>query len=503
MSVKEVRLEMISLQEKSQIIGLHIKGKSNRKIAKELGLSRDTVNKYVAEYDKLQSELLAADPDDGEAVRDATERIVAEPKYDSSKRRARKWTPAMDLRLDEILAAEAYKRKVLGWDKQMMTRRQIHAQMRAEGFDIGLTTVQNKVREKLEGSKEAYIAQEYAYGDRFEYDFGEVHLVIAGTMRKLYMAVMAMPASGGRFALLYESQGKDVFEDSQVRFFEHVGGCFREGVYDNMRNVVKRFIGPSEKELNEDLLKLAAYYGFAVNVTNCYAGNEKGTVESAVKALRREAFATAWEFGSVAEAQAHLDAVLAELNAATEMGAEMAALTPRRPPYETADVRTGASVNKYSCVAYDNAQYSVPDGLVGKKVDVKAYPAEIRIVYRDREVARHERTYEKGGMRLDIHHYVRTFRRKPGALANSAVLRADARLKGVFDMHYSRNPREFVDVVAANPGAGPGELADVLVAHATCEETPASREAAGRIAACTAAQVGRMAALGREVRRAS
>jgi len=108
---------MISLQEKSQIIGLHIKGKSNRKIAKELGLSRDTVNKYVAEYDKLQAELLAAGPDDGEAVRDATERIVAEPKYDSSGRRARKWTQAMDLRLDEILAAEARKRKVLGWDR--------------------------------------------------------------------------------------------------------------------------------------------------------------------------------------------------------------------------------------------------------------------------------------------------------------------------------------------------------------------------------------------------
>ena len=83
------------------------------------------------------------------------------------------------------------------------------------------------------------------------------------------------------------------------------------------------------------------------------------------------------------------------------------------------------------------------------------------------------------------------------------MLKADARLKGVFDMHYSRNPREFVEVVAANPGAGSGELADVLVAHATCEETPASREAAGRIAACTAAQVGRMAALGKEVRRAS
>ena len=52
-----------------------------------------------------------------------------------------------------------------------------------------------------------------------------------------------------------------------------------------------------------------------------------------------------------------------------------------------------------------------------------------------------------------------------------AALKADPRLKGVFDMHYSRSsPREFAEVVAANPGAGADELADVLIARATCEE---------------------------------
>ncbi len=40
--------------------------------------------------------------------------------------------------------------------------------------------------------------------------------------------------------------------DSHVKFFEMMGGSYREVVYDNMRNVVSKFIGRNEKELNED-----------------------------------------------------------------------------------------------------------------------------------------------------------------------------------------------------------------------------------------------------------
>jgi transposase len=61
-----------------------------------------------------------------------------------------------------------------------------------------------------------------------------------------------------------------------VKFFEMLGGCHREIVYDNMKNVVSKFIGRNEKELNPDLVKMSMYYGFQINVTNCFAGNEKG-----------------------------------------------------------------------------------------------------------------------------------------------------------------------------------------------------------------------------------
>ena len=83
---------------------------------------------------------------------------------------------------------------------------------------------------------------------------------------------------------------------SHVRFFEMLGGCFKEGVYDNMKNVVSRFIGRNEKELNKELIKLSLYYGYSVNVTNCFSGNEKGNVESVVKWIRNKVFALTYVF---------------------------------------------------------------------------------------------------------------------------------------------------------------------------------------------------------------
>ena len=43
---------MIKLNQKQRIILKHIDGMSNRSIASELHMSKDTVNKYVAEYEQ-------------------------------------------------------------------------------------------------------------------------------------------------------------------------------------------------------------------------------------------------------------------------------------------------------------------------------------------------------------------------------------------------------------------------------------------------------------------
>ena len=50
------------LSQKQNIIIKHIEGMSNRGIARELHLSKDTVNKYVAEYGQQKADLLRRDP---------------------------------------------------------------------------------------------------------------------------------------------------------------------------------------------------------------------------------------------------------------------------------------------------------------------------------------------------------------------------------------------------------------------------------------------------------
>ena len=49
---------MMTLMSKSEIINLHIQGKSKVEIASTLDIHRNTVGTYVQEYKRLQSELM-------------------------------------------------------------------------------------------------------------------------------------------------------------------------------------------------------------------------------------------------------------------------------------------------------------------------------------------------------------------------------------------------------------------------------------------------------------
>ncbi len=489
---------MVNLTDKMRIIQMHLSGKSNRGIASEMGLNRKTVDRYVSRYEAAQA-VITADGAPPDAVREAAESISAAPEYAKRNSPPRKWNAEMDEFLDSILASEEEKRKRLRTGKQQLTKTQIHALMLAEGFDIGLTTVCGRINDKRRAAAEAFVAQTYRFGQRFEYDFGEAHLYIGGRFTKAFMAVMTAPASGYRFALPCPHQRFDAFADSQVRFFEHMGGCFEEGVYDNMRNVVAKFTGRGGKLINEGLMSLAAYYGFRVVTTNVRAGNEKGSVENAVKVVRNAAFAARWEFGSLEDAQAHLDAALAELNAGKAVAEERAALTPRRPPYEVADIRPGAAVDKYSCVTVGGSQYSVPDCYVGKKVLVKAYPNEVVCMSGGEVVARHARSLSDGAMVLDVRHYLRTLLRKPGALANSTALAAESELKAVFDEMYRDCPREFASIMLACGDATVEECAAALRQRRAPSPEAGGRHGRDAIAEQALAQIKLIGAVGRSV----
>ena len=432
---------MVEFMDKKNIIMLKEQGLSNREVSRRTGHDRKTVSKYWNEYQQRLNEL----NEPGADVKAIQESLLAQPTYNGTTRGRRKYTEALDTRLNAILKEEERKDRLFGaGHKQKLTNKQIHQKLAGEGFDISGVTINIALAEIRKRNREVFIRQQYELGERLEYDFGEVFLNCGEGVKTYHMAVLSSPGGGFRWLYLYTNQKKAVFMDSHVKFFEMMGGCYQEIVYDNMRNVVSKFIGKNEKELNEELMKMSMYYGFRINVTNCFKGNEKGHVESSVKVLRNQIFADRWSYGSLEDAEQYAHSQLLKMNESSRMEEERKHLLPYRPPLELAAI-CEARVNPSSLISVDTVFYSVPEYLVGKRVIVKKYHNEIRVYAGNELVCKHKRLLGNGKMQIDIYHYLNTLRKKPGAVKNSVALKSIPRLKALFDTYYSQQPRKFIE----------------------------------------------------------
>ena len=437
---------MIDLIEKAKIITLKREGVSTREISRRTGMSRDTVAKYWREFVELNNKLKEI-PELKEEIQDE---MLSKPKSAPRAKKRSKFTPELEKRLHEILNEEKRKDRILGANhKQKLTNTHIWDKLVAEGFDISQPTINNALAEIRSRQKNVYIRQQYDFGDRLEYDFGEVRLDCGDGVKSYHMAVFCAPASKFRWLYLYTNQKKAVFMDSHVQFFAMMGGSWREIVYDNMKNVVTKFIGKNDKELNEDLVKMSMYYGFKINVTNCFSGNEKGSVEKSVDILRSEVFSANWRFLSLEDAREYAESRLNKLNEACKIEEEKVCLLPAFPPLELAAI-CQCRVDKSSLISVDCVKYSVPEHLVGKLVIVKKYHEKICVYADNQPVCVHKRAFGNGRMQIDIMHYLNTLHKKPGAIKNSVALKSVPKLKAIFDKHYSKKPRQFIEIFQGN-----------------------------------------------------
>ena len=453
---------MKNLMDISAMLKLKEKGMSNRAIARTLGVDKKTVNKYWNEY-KANFEKLEKTNNSTEIIK-IQENIVSKPKYNSENRVRRKITPKFLNALELILKDEEHKEKVLGTNKQSLTQKQIYELLKNQGFDVSYSSVVLEMKRIKNSGKECFIRQDYDFGDRLEYDFGEVKLVIDGIVKKYYIAVLSSPAGNFRWCYLYDNSKKDVFLDSHVKFFKMIGGIWKEVVYDNMRNVVSKFIGKNEKELNEDLVKMSIYYGFEINVTNAFSGNEKGYVEGSVKYLRNQIFAKNYKFPTEDAAIEYMESQLIKLNENSNIEEEKKKLKIARPPLELAEIRQ-SFVNKYGFVQIDNNFYSVPEYLVGLTVTSKIYYNKILIYSNNEFVCEHNKLKGEKRISADIRHYLKTLIQKPGALRNSYVLKSNPKLKAIFDKYYINNPKKFIDFIQKNKEKNNEELENILITN--------------------------------------
>ena len=428
-------------------------GYSERRISRKLKINRETVRRYLSEYEKARQNLSNAEKEDEVLI----EELVKVPKYDSSNRDSKKFTDEISQEVDRLIQANEEKCS-RGLHKQVMKKIDILDHLHDLGYDIGYTSVCNHINRKLVQRNEAFIRQVYNPGDVCEFDWGEVKLEIDGKMRTLYMAVFTPAMSNYRYAILFHRQDTASFLQAHVLFFEHVGGVFHTMVYDNMRVVIRRFVGPSEKEPTEALLKLSTYYQFHFRFCNVRRGNEKGHVERNVEFIRRKAFCKKDRFPTLEGSNIHLLSTCSRLNTRFNrdnqgkrpidlLEVEKRALYPVPPRFDCGQMEQ-CKVDKYSVITYATNRYSVPDHLVGKMVDVKVYPENLYCYHENQKICEHERQYSRHGWYINLDHYLYTLNRKPGALAGSqALASAPEDVKHLFDKYFVHCAKDFVELL--------------------------------------------------------
>ena len=98
---------MVDMQTKAKVVMLKNEGFSNREVARQTGINRETISKYWEEYKLKRYELMNS----GESVdeRLIQEELLSAPKYKTGERAKYKYTDEIESRLKEILKSEKRK----------------------------------------------------------------------------------------------------------------------------------------------------------------------------------------------------------------------------------------------------------------------------------------------------------------------------------------------------------------------------------------------------------
>ena len=267
--------------QKNEVIALHKQGNSARCIARKLNIHRNTVNRYIKEFEELMSkiELCSSDIDSSTLQ----EGFFGCNKMKHKKRPNTVFTGKLKERFEEIIKLDKERDIILGPNKQKINAAVVYRKLKAEGYQVGETTIRQYFAEYKKKHPEVFIRQSYAPGQRMEYDFHQIKVLVDNKEKTYHQATISFPFSNHIIGYLFNDETTISVMTSLVDAFEEIGGVPQNIVFDNMSTVVKKIIYKNDKEYTESILKLAAYYGFNIVTCNVAKGNEKGHVENSGK----------------------------------------------------------------------------------------------------------------------------------------------------------------------------------------------------------------------------
>jgi transposase len=365
-----------------------VEGQPARRVAREMGLSRNTVKRYLELAAPVRVEVAARGRPVWDKVGARIEALLTE---------SPSWTGG----------------------KQRLTATRLHAMVVSEGFEVGVTTVKGAVAEWKRRRREVFVPLVYPAGDLAEVDFFEVLIDLCGKRQKAWMFVMRLMHSGRDFAWLYTRQDQVSFLDGHVRAFEHFGAVPVRIAYDNLKAAVTKVLVGSERQLAARFEALASHYLFEASFCRPRTGHDKGGVESRGKAIRWQHLVPIPNGDNLDEMRRTLLGRLDDVQDRERFLADYGRMLPLPARAFRACSTHIPRVSRRSLVCVEGAVYSVPCEWAGLDVTAHVGADDVEIIGPHGSVQHSRKRF--GEKSIDYRHYVRELAKKPQAVRQVAA----------------------------------------------------------------------------------
>jgi transposase len=279
--------------------------------------------------------------------------------------------------------------------------------------------------------KEAFVRLAYAPGDQVQFDFKDVVARIAGVDVALHMYVARLSYSTAFFARCYLSEDRPALFDGLVSACVRFGGIAREGLFDNASTAVKRILRGRDRSMNDDFAAVCGGLALHMQFAAPAKGNEKGGVEGLHGYIEDRFFRPIPEFASLADlnrgleglAESYLEKRISGESVRDRFERERQALRSLPAVLPATCIRDTVRINKFFEVTYKTNRYSVPSKYAHRDAIIEIFHDRIRVVVDSVLVAEPERVFGKHEAILDPFHFIDLLTFKHRAVVRAEVFR--------------------------------------------------------------------------------